>query len=551
MKQELRCHAVLCPSGSKARLMAERLKDRLHQALVDFKKEKVWRQNARLSLANSTHDNPSMPYRKVLNSVSGNYRPPIERGKAAPKLKVIEEVIVEEDEDLQENDEVEQNRVSNGAVQLNFNERGIDCPTSVSILGAPQPNPQSNLLHPITSSEIYNDDIGLHSRKEDDQISCSTFSEEDSNVQYKRLSLCSDNISVVTTETTVILEPEMSVNPLPTSATPQVIHVCEEELIDVSNDPRPRPKPAPRKSLRKLSDSPSKSSSTANTSIHEVNIINGCELQMDNCTSSDGEDEDDEDVVTNYLDKMSIIQENRLQVVDPLIRANNSQSPDSNHFSTKSDSSIVGDNDEMEDAEGTCRNNNKRNDIQVLNRSLVGVPHHNVVESKISSSKMDQDTISDESGYSEDSTAISTTNCPLSSSTSPTVSIKVIDKSIDKDISNGANIITIPNTPPSKVCIKNTSSIVKLDSDHARASQSEEGIGTKRKEECSSKYLLSSDLPIQEDSTVHGVFISDFSTTERLKYLEKSRQMTENKLSSAAAPPDFLQNKIQEFVINI
>merc|ERR1712226_1718175 len=115
MKQELRCHAVLCPSASKARFMSERLKERLHQALIDFKKEKVWRQNARLSLANSTCDNPTMPYRKVLNSVSGNYRPPIERGKAAPKLKIIEEVIIEEDESLHEdvNDELE--GVSNAA----------------------------------------------------------------------------------------------------------------------------------------------------------------------------------------------------------------------------------------------------------------------------------------------------------------------------------------------------------------------------------------------------------------------------------------------------
>ena len=41
--------------------MADRLRARLHQALVDFKKEKLWRQNARLSLANSVYDNPTMP----------------------------------------------------------------------------------------------------------------------------------------------------------------------------------------------------------------------------------------------------------------------------------------------------------------------------------------------------------------------------------------------------------------------------------------------------------------------------------------------------------
>jgi len=31
MKQELRCHAVLCPSENKARLMCKRLRERLHQ----------------------------------------------------------------------------------------------------------------------------------------------------------------------------------------------------------------------------------------------------------------------------------------------------------------------------------------------------------------------------------------------------------------------------------------------------------------------------------------------------------------------------------------
>ena len=70
------------------------------QALVDFKKEKISRQNARLSLANSAYENPTMPFRKILlQTGSANYRPPVERGKAAPKLKVIEEVIFEEDED--------------------------------------------------------------------------------------------------------------------------------------------------------------------------------------------------------------------------------------------------------------------------------------------------------------------------------------------------------------------------------------------------------------------------------------------------------------------
>eukprot|EP00094_Tigriopus_californicus_P010052 TCALIF_09693-PC protein Name:"Similar to FAM43A Protein FAM43A (Homo sapiens)" AED:0.27 eAED:0.27 QI:0/0.66/0.75/1/0.66/0.75/4/197/673 len=99
MKQELRCHAVLCSSNKKAHALTQRLQERLHQALVDFKKEKISRQNARLSLANTIYDNPSMPYRKILlHTGSSNYRPSIDKGKAAPKLKVIEEAAHEVDE---------------------------------------------------------------------------------------------------------------------------------------------------------------------------------------------------------------------------------------------------------------------------------------------------------------------------------------------------------------------------------------------------------------------------------------------------------------------
>ena len=108
MKQELRCHAVLCPKEDKAKQIAKNLQDRLHQALVDFKKEKISRQNARLSLANSIHDNPTMPYRKLLlQTGTCNYKPPIERSKSAPKLTSIEEAEKEEDSELPDSDEEE------------------------------------------------------------------------------------------------------------------------------------------------------------------------------------------------------------------------------------------------------------------------------------------------------------------------------------------------------------------------------------------------------------------------------------------------------------
>lgn len=102
LKQELRCHAVLCAKESIARQIACQLQTRLTQALIEFKRDKISRQNARLSLANSVYDNPSLPRRKILLSTGcHNYRPPLERSKSAPKLMAIEESLEEEDENLE------------------------------------------------------------------------------------------------------------------------------------------------------------------------------------------------------------------------------------------------------------------------------------------------------------------------------------------------------------------------------------------------------------------------------------------------------------------
>lgn len=99
LKQELRCHAVLCSKESVARRMATTLRLRLAQALLEFKRDKLLRQNARLSLANSVYENPSLPRRKILLSTgSQNYRPPLERSKSAPKLMSIDESLEEEEE---------------------------------------------------------------------------------------------------------------------------------------------------------------------------------------------------------------------------------------------------------------------------------------------------------------------------------------------------------------------------------------------------------------------------------------------------------------------
>ena len=228
-----------------------------------------------------------------------------------------------------------------------------------------------------------------------------------------------------------------------------------------------------------------------------------------------------------------------------------SHSPDSHQFSTKSDSSVVGENDEIEDEEDACNNDDKRNEVVVIGRSLSDVTRSVVVDSKISSSKADQDTISDESGYSEESNAISTINCPFSSSTSPEVTVKSMDKNFAKDNINGSNINTPSNILASKLHI-DENNILASQKKSDRVSYDTDHEDTEKQNECSTKGKLNNENLIQEDPTVHGVLISEFSTSERLKYLERSRQsMSDTKLSSATAPQDFFQNKIQEFVINI
>ncbi|XP_054711305.1 protein FAM43A-like [Uloborus diversus] len=102
MKQELRCHAVLCDKEERAKLMAAQLNQRLTLALQEFRREKLSRQKARLSLANSCYDNPTIPRRKLLLSTgSTNFRPPLERSKSAPKLTAIDEIEEEDEEDHQ------------------------------------------------------------------------------------------------------------------------------------------------------------------------------------------------------------------------------------------------------------------------------------------------------------------------------------------------------------------------------------------------------------------------------------------------------------------
>ncbi len=162
MKQELRCHAVLCPSESKARAMAQRLQERLRQALVDFRREKISRQNARLSLANSVYENPSMPYRKILlHTGTSNYRPPHERGKSAPKLKAIEE-----EDSFVEEDDVEEHEDGGHEEEEGYlaaMPTSSSSPSLATARGLPEPSTE------VTSLASFGPDVGMLVDLEDEE----------------------------------------------------------------------------------------------------------------------------------------------------------------------------------------------------------------------------------------------------------------------------------------------------------------------------------------------------------------------------------------------
>lgn len=107
MRQELRCHAVLCPSPEKAAKMVTMLNQRLVCALQEFRREKKSRgpclvSNNNLSSLQQKLQPRTIPLRRqILAKGAANFRPPLERSKSAPKLTSI----LEEDYDLDDEQE--------------------------------------------------------------------------------------------------------------------------------------------------------------------------------------------------------------------------------------------------------------------------------------------------------------------------------------------------------------------------------------------------------------------------------------------------------------
>ncbi|KAK2719398.1 protein FAM43A-like [Artemia franciscana] len=87
LKQELRCHAVLCRSNAQAKYLAEQLRIRLEIAFSAFRAQKLRNQQIRLGQpVDGTTQDPALSRLELFS-----YKPPLEKSKAAPKLTSIAE----------------------------------------------------------------------------------------------------------------------------------------------------------------------------------------------------------------------------------------------------------------------------------------------------------------------------------------------------------------------------------------------------------------------------------------------------------------------------
>lgn len=111
MRQELRCHAVFCPSPEKAAKMVIMLNQRLACALQEFRREKKSRginmaNGGNISSLQQKLQPRTIPLRRqILAKGSANFRPPLERSKSAPKLtSILEEDFYSDDDEVSQDE---------------------------------------------------------------------------------------------------------------------------------------------------------------------------------------------------------------------------------------------------------------------------------------------------------------------------------------------------------------------------------------------------------------------------------------------------------------
>ena len=136
------------------------------------------------------------------------------------------------------------------------------------------------------------------------------------------------------------------------------------------------------------------------------------------------------------------------------------------------------------------------------------------------------------------------------------VSVDVVctDKPNKNGVSNPTSELSSsgPDSPNSPLMNQNTRLNNEVDTISDESGYSEESNPSAKEILEFSEDPKESDL---EDLTVTGVLISDFSPSERLKYLQRSQSTSRKKedKNNGLRPvsPDFLQNKVPEFCINI
>ncbi|ESN95108.1 hypothetical protein HELRODRAFT_193638 [Helobdella robusta] len=134
MKVELRCHAVLCKSEEKAKLIQSQLQAKLTSALQEFRREKTRRQNSRLVIQTSNQQCASAlpvvtnikPVRTKYLSKGDNFRLPVEQSNKAPKLTSITED-AEDDDDGDDDDDDDDRNNNNNKNNNNKNNYNEDC----------------------------------------------------------------------------------------------------------------------------------------------------------------------------------------------------------------------------------------------------------------------------------------------------------------------------------------------------------------------------------------------------------------------------------------
>jgi hypothetical protein len=260
-------------------------------------------------------------------------------------------------------------------------------------------------------------------------------------------------------------------------------------------------------------------------------------------SSEDEEEEEDRDEIKDYLIRPSDVTDSIAAPTAKLRLTSNgdsnevdsgaSVSPDSNHFSTRSSSSSSADRKGSPSFFTKTAVRKQPSELPCVDVDSLGEEDEEEIH-KIPEQLVEADAISDESGYSEENQAKNAAAAARRNSNSSSVG------GSRKEMHSGATTIVMLNTSMGDNDCDNGCSPVPAP----------RGTLTKGEEQVAAVLSTS---PIQCDLTVHSALISDFSATERLRYLGKSSSEGGAKNSDSGPPsvPDFMQNRIAEFCINI